>query len=190
MVDPVAEYSDAWKHTVYGVLGGGSAWYVITMVWMQLPIYQRHFGLELANQLELGYNVGAAPAVLCVRLPARHPLTPKNRSHTRPPHSYLGLLYWLKASGRKAPAPARMFPVLIAVNCAGIVLMCIAVPRSPFFSIWSLVLVNFIGGTVGYTQQVSSFSLALSLVRLPRAALSFPRLPHRPRAPSSSPSRT
>lgn len=88
MVDPVAEYSDAWKHTVYGVLGGGSAWYVITMVWMQLPIYQRHFGLELANQLELGYNVGAAPAVLCVRLPARHPLTPQ-KPLTHPPAAQL-----------------------------------------------------------------------------------------------------
>ena len=131
-----------------------------------------------------------------VRAPARATPAPQT-AHTPAPHSYLGLLYWLKASGRKAPAPARMFPVLIAANCAGIVLMCIAVPRSPFFSIWSLVLVNFIGGTVGYTQQVSSFALALalalslslSLVRLPRAALSFPRLPH-PRAPSSSPFRT
>lgn len=58
---------------VFCIFGGGMSWWATSLAAMALPMYQPYFGLSLANDLQVGYNLGTLPWLLllaCRRRPS------------------------------------------------------------------------------------------------------------------------
>lgn len=111
---------------LFVAFGGGGAWYATAVGFMALPAYQEHFGLALANRLEVGYNIGTIPCALFLARSSR-PLGPDQY------------------------VPGIV--VLLIVHSLSLVLLILATPGSPFFGQATLVTAMALGGSVGYLAQ-------------------------------------
>ena len=54
-----------WRtYVIFAGFGAGAAWFATSLCFMELPLYQKYFGLELSNRLEIGYNLGTLPCLI------------------------------------------------------------------------------------------------------------------------------
>mmetsp|Transcript_29329 Transcript_29329/g.94628 ORF Transcript_29329/g.94628 Transcript_29329/m.94628 type:complete len:126 (-) Transcript_29329:970-1347(-) len=59
--------SKVGTYLLFAAFGGGCSWFATSLAFMEIPIYQRSFGLDLSNRLAIGYNLGTIPCWLVVR---------------------------------------------------------------------------------------------------------------------------
>ena len=68
MVPSVNKGSKWSTYVVFAAFGGAASWFGTSLCFMQIPTYQKYFGLELSNRLEIGYNLGTIPCGLFLLL--------------------------------------------------------------------------------------------------------------------------
>lgn len=92
---------------------------------MAFPLYEKAgFGLDLANQLEVGYNLGTVPW-LCL----------------------------LATTSRRSYSSPKLIWTLLGLQAIAVSLLCAAVPGSVVFGAPALVAAMVLGGTCGYGAQ-------------------------------------
>lgn len=113
-----------WTFLLFCVFGGGTSWYATSLAGMALPMYQQAgLGLSLANNMEIGYNLGTLPWLLLLLC--------------RVPSSNDVQRIW----------------ALLATQAVAISILCVATPGSPLFSPLTLLIAMFFGGSCGYGAQ-------------------------------------
>jgi len=111
-------------YALFAAFGGASSWFATSLAFMEIPLYQKDFGLELSNRFEVGYNLGTLPCGLFLLWSLRR------RTLS---------LWWL-----------------LGTQLLSVLILCAAVPGTFAYSETSLVLSQFLGGTVGYLAQFTA----------------------------------
>ncbi|KAJ1451159.1 hypothetical protein M885DRAFT_530647 [Pelagophyceae sp. CCMP2097] len=123
------------KLGLFVVFGMGGSWWGTWLLWMELPVYTKHFGPGVANRISLSGNAGA---LTCG-----------------------AYLLWKRHAKTRLPSPHALIWWTLAAQGFGVALLALATPGSACFTIEVLCLASFVTASVGY---MAGFTVAPALV--------------------------
>lgn len=127
------QFSYWWTYGIFFLFGAGNSWLLCTMLFMQLPIYQRYFPLSLSNRMAIGYNMGAITVAI-----------------------FLTFKWVVSKFGIRIAHYNYFIGTLLLLHMVAALGMHFCVPGSPHFDERTIILMQYTAGSIGYLSNVIS----------------------------------